>query len=138
FFSFFLNIVMVLLVSYIMPGFNFSDNFSVLYVVLGMSFVNLFASNLLTLDENDSYYCSVIPKIKPKTVPPEMYQPNGLIILEIDGLSYKVLRKAIESGYMPTLKDFQSNNYQINSWYCGLPSQSSASQMGILYGKNSN
>ncbi len=138
FFSFFLNIVMVLLVAYIMPGFNFSDTYSVLFVVLGMSFVNLFASNLLTLDENDSYYRSVIPKIKPKNVPPESDQPNGLIIIEIDGLSYKVLRKAVESGYMPTLKDFHSNNYQINPWYCGLPSQTSSSQMGILYGKNSN
>jgi len=138
FFSFFLNIVMVLLVAYIMPGFNFSDPYSVLYVVLGMSFVNLFASNLLTLDENDSYYRSVIPKIKPKNVPPESDQLNGLIIIEIDGLSYKVLRKAIEAGHMPTLKDFQSKNYQINPWHCGLPSQTSSSQMGILYGKNSN
>ena len=138
FFSFFLNIVMVLLVAYIMPGFNFSDTYSVLYVVLGMSFVNLFASNLLTLDENDSYYRSVIPKIKPKNLPPESDQPNGLIIIEIDGLSYNVLRKAIESDYMPTLKEFRSKNYQVNPWHCGLPSQSSSSQMGILYGKNSN
>jgi uncharacterized membrane protein YvlD (DUF360 family) len=138
FFSFFLNIVMVLLVAYIMPGFNFNDYYSVFIVVLGISFVNLLASNILSLDENDSYYRSVIPKIKPKNLPPESDQPNGLIIIEIDGLSYKVLRKAVESGYMPTLKDFLTKNYEINSWRCGLPSQTSSSQMGILYGENSN
>lgn len=137
-FSFFLNIVMVLLVAYILPGFNFGDYYSVFYVVLGMSFVNLLASNLLSLDENDSYYRSVIPKIKPKILPPESAQPNGLIILEIDGLSHNVLRKAIDNGYMTTLKDFHLNNYRIEPWHCGLPSQTSSSQMGILYGENAN
>ena len=130
-FSFFLNIVMVLLVAYILPGFNFTNNYTVLFVVLGMSIVNILASNLLSLDENDSYYRSVIPKIKPKDLPPESEQPNGLIIIEIDGLSYTVVRKAIESGYMPTLKEFLAKNYKIESWHCGLPSRTSSSQMPV-------
>ena len=137
-FSFVLNIVVVVLVAYILPGFNFSDYPSVIYVVLGLSFMNLFASNLLALDENDSYYRSVIPKIKPKDLPPEIAQPNGLIIIEIDGLSYDVLCQAIDQGYMPTLQEFLTKGYQIQSWNCGLPSQTSASQLGILYGDNVN
>ncbi|HSM25186.1 MAG TPA: phage holin family protein, partial [Anaerolineaceae bacterium] len=136
-FSFFLNIVVVLLVAYIMPGFNITDYPTVIYVVLGISFMNLLASNILSLDENDSYYRSVIPKIKPKDLPPESAQPNGLIIIEIDGLSYNVLHKAIELGYMPTMKEMVTNDYQIQPWRCGLPSQTSASQLGILYGENS-
>lgn len=137
-FSFFLNIVMVLLVAYILPGFNFANALTVLIVVFGMSFINLLASNLLSLDENDSYYRSVIPRIKPKDLPPESAQPNGLIIIEIDGLSYNVLQKAIDVGYMPTLKDFLVKHYKIEQWHCGLPSQTSSSQMGILYGENAN
>ncbi len=137
-FSFFLNIVVVLLVAYILPGFNFANAHTVLIVVFGMSFINLLATNLLSLDENDSYYRSVIPRIKPKDLPPESAQPNGLIIIEIDGLSYNVLKKAIEVGYMPTLKDFLIKNYKIEQWHCGLPSQTSSSQMGILYGENAN
>lgn len=137
-FSFFLNMVVVLLVAHIMPGFSITDYPSVIYVVLGISFMNLLASNLLSLDENDSYYRSVIPRIKPKDLPPESAQPNGLIILEIDGLSYNVLHKAIEMGYMPTLKEMAANEYQIHPWRCGLPSQTSASQLGILYGENAN
>lgn len=137
-FSFVLNIVVVVLVAYIMPGFNFLDYPSVIYTVVGISFVNLMASNLLALDENDSYYRSVIPKIKPKNLPPESAQPAGLIIIEIDGLSYNVLSHAIDAGYMPTLRDFSAKNYQIHPWNCGLPSQTSASQMGILYGENAN
>ena len=137
-FSFFLNIVVIVLVAYIMPGFNFLDYPSVIYVVLGITFMNLLASNLLALDENDSYYRSVIPKLKPKDLPPESAQPAGLIIIEIDGLSYNVLRKAIDLGYMPTLRKFIAKNYQVHSWNCGLPSQTSSSQMGILYGDNTN
>ncbi|MBW6474799.1 MAG: phage holin family protein, partial [Anaerolineaceae bacterium] len=137
-FSFFLNIVVIVLVAYIMPGFNFLDYPSVIYVVLGITFMNLLASNLLALDENDSYYRSVIPKLKPKDLPQESAQPAGLIIIEIDGLSYNVLREAIDLGYMPTLRNFIAKNYQLHSWNCGLPSQTSASQMGILYGENTN
>ncbi|PKO06154.1 MAG: hypothetical protein CVU41_08575 [Chloroflexi bacterium HGW-Chloroflexi-3] len=137
-FSFFLNIVVIVLVAFIMPGFNFMDYQSVIYVVLGISFMNLIASNLLALDENDSYYRSVIPKLKPKDLPPESAQPAGLIIIEIDGLSYNVLCEAIDLGYMPTLRNFVAKNYQIHPWNCGLPSQTSASQMGILYGENTN
>ncbi len=137
-FSFFLNIVVIVMVAYILPGFNFLDYPSIVYVVLGISMMNLLASNLLALDENDSYYRSVIPKIKPKDLPPESAQPAGLIIIEIDGLSYNVLRKAIDQGYMPTMQDLLAKHYQIHSWNCGLPSQTSASQMGILYGDNAN
>lgn len=137
-FSFVLNIVVVVLVAYILPGFNFLDYPSVIYVVLGLSLMNILASNLLALDENDSYYRSVIPKLKPKDLPPEIAQPKGLIIIEIDGLSYDVIRQAIDQDYMPTLKNFLQKDYQIHSWNCGLPSQTSASQLGILYGDNVN
>ncbi len=137
-FSFFLNIVVIVMVAYILPGFNFLDYASIIYVVLGISIMNLLASHLLALDENDSYYRSVIPKIKPKDLPPESAPPAGLIIIEIDGLSYNVLRKAIDLGYVPTIQGLLANHYQIHSWNCGLPSQTSASQMGILYGDNAN
>jgi uncharacterized membrane protein YvlD (DUF360 family) len=137
-FSFVLNIVVVVLVAYILPGFNFLDYPSVIYVVLGLSLMNLLASNLLALDENDSYYRAVIPKLKPKDLPPEIAQPKGLIIIEIDGLSYDVIREAIALDYMPTLKKYLEKDYQIHSWNCGLPSQTSASQLGILYGDNAN
>ncbi len=136
FFSFFLNVIMVLLVAYIMPGFNFLDYPSILYVVLGISLVNIFASNILALDENDSYYRAVIPKIKPEGIPPESQQSSGLVIIEIDGLAFPVIEKAIDLGYMPTLQNFLSTDYQIHSWNSGLPSQTSASQLGILYGEN--
>jgi putative membrane protein len=137
-FSFLLNIVVILLVAYIMPGFNIIDFPTVIYVVLGITFINLLASNLLALDENDSYYRSVIPRIKPENLPPESSQPAGLIIIEIDGLSYNVLRKALDLGYMPTMRNLLSEDYQIEPWNCGLPSQSSSSQLGILYGENAN
>ncbi|HSM25068.1 MAG TPA: alkaline phosphatase family protein, partial [Anaerolineaceae bacterium] len=38
----------------------------------------------------------------------------------------------------PTMKEMVTNDYQIQPWRCGLPSQTSASQLGILYGENSN
>ncbi len=137
-FSFLINIVTVLLAAYILPGFSFTDYPSVIYVVLGMSFVNILASNLLSLDENDSYYRAVIPKIKPKNPPAEKEKEAGLVILEIDGLSYPIIHKAIQSGYMPTLQSLLATDYQIHPWNCGLPSQTSASQLGILYGENDN
>jgi hypothetical protein len=61
----------------------------------------------------------------------------GVIFLEIDGLSEKVLRLAIEQGQMPNLARWiESGSHRIKSWECDLSSQTSASQAGLLHGNN--
>jgi predicted AlkP superfamily pyrophosphatase or phosphodiesterase len=59
------------------------------------------------------------------------------MIVEIDGLSYWHLRKALDDGLMPTLQTMiNEDGYQLSRVDCGLPSMTSACQAGIMFGDN--
>ena len=58
-------------------------------------------------------------------------------MMEIDGLSYHHITKAINEDYMPTLKQMRDEEgYVLSRIDCGLPSQTSACQAGIMFGDN--
>ena len=60
-------------------------------------------------------------------------------MLEIDGLSYPRLMYSIERGFMPFLKELlDSGKYTVRPYDCGVPSQTSSCQAGIMFGRNGN
>ncbi len=60
---------------------------------------------------------------------------RGLVVVQIDGLSETVLRRAVASGQAPTLTRWLRNGSHIfQPWWAGLPSTTPASQAAILYG----
>ena len=64
---------------------------------------------------------------------------RGLMMVEIDGLSYWHIRKAIDDGLMPTLQAMiDEDEYDLSHVDCGLPSMTSACQAGIMFGDNSD
>lgn len=68
---------------------------------------------------------------------PDQRLPAGLIVIQIDGLAESVLRRALRERRMPVLARWlRQGSHRIAGWRCSLPSQTSASQAGILYGDN--
>ena len=64
-------------------------------------------------------------------------EQRAFVIIEIDGLAYDYLHKAMRAGYMPYLyRLVMSRSLRLTRWRCGLPSTTPASQAGILYGNN--
>lgn len=64
---------------------------------------------------------------------------KGFIIVQIDGLSYKVLCKAIREERAPFLKMLlNKNKYKLKKMYCGLPAATAHFQLALLYGDNRN
>src|SRR5437763_15363154 len=62
---------------------------------------------------------------------------RGLVMLQIDALSYAELRRGIELGYCPTIsKMVREEGYTLRRWFCGLPSATPYCQAGIFYGTN--
>jgi endonuclease/exonuclease/phosphatase family metal-dependent hydrolase len=60
---------------------------------------------------------------------------RGLIILQIDGLSHKQFRVALESGAMPFLNSLLNHEHShLNSLYSGIPSSTPAVQGELFYG----
>ncbi len=62
----------------------------------------------------------------------------GVVIVQIDGLAQPILAHQIRAGRVPFLaKWIRSGQMKLDKWTALLPSQTSASQAGILHGNNS-
>ncbi len=103
---------------------------------LAMAAVTTILSSLITIEDDSSYYRSVLRDAEKKRKT-EIKDYPGVIIVEIDGLAYEVLCEAVERGDMPTLKEMiDSDDYNLRMWETDLSSQTGASQAGILHGNN--
>jgi putative membrane protein len=132
-----LNAFIVLLADLALPGLNVADIVAALWTVIGISLVNTVVTGLLSINDDESFYRNVIMRFARRTPSPTQSSTPGLIIVEIDGLSRNALEEAIQAGYMPVLQRWlESGRFEVVSWNCGLPSQTSSSQAGILYGRN--
>src|SRR5918997_3644650 len=62
---------------------------------------------------------------------------RGLIVLQVDALSYADLRRAISAGHCPTLARMLAvEGFELRRWFCGLPSATPYCQAGIFHGEN--
>ena len=108
---------------------------AIILAPLAMSFVTTILSALLTIEDDGSYYRSVYRDAEKKRKK-EIKNYPGLIIIEIDGLAYDVLKEAIDNGLMPTVKAMIDDTHTLRIWETDLSSQTGASQAGILHGNN--
>src|SRR5579859_1214528 len=70
-------------------------------------------------------------------LPAHTEQGRGLLIVQVDALSYEHLHEAIRRGYAPYLaRLLKSGEFRVQEWRCGLPSATPAVQAGIMYGDN--
>ena len=126
-----------LLLQFFGPAFDIEINGgAVILAPLAMAAVTTILSSLITIEDDSSYYRSVLRDAEKKRKD-EIKDYPGVIIVEIDGLAYEVLCEAVERGDMPTLKEMiDSDNYNLRMWETDLSSQTGASQAGILHGNN--
>ena len=109
---------------------------AIILVPLAMAAVTTVLSSLITINDDSSYYRSVLRDAEKKRKTETKDYP-GVIIVEVDGLAYNVLCEAVERGDMPTLKEMiDSDDYNLRMWETDLSSQTGASQAGILHGNN--
>lgn len=138
FFSLVLNGGILWLVSRLVDGFVVRDlqtaTVGGVLLTAGMMVVN----NLL-YDESESYYRGVARRLRWQYRSVEETDVPGVVFLEIDGLAYPSLARAVREGHVPNLASWlQEDGYQLMPWHAELPSQTSAMQAGILYGNNFN
>ena len=109
---------------------------AMILVPLAMAAVTTILSSIITIEDDSSYYRSVLLDAEKKRKS-EIKDYPGVIIVEVDGLAYEVLCEAVERGDMPTLKEMiESEDYALRMWETDLSSQTGASQAGILHGNN--
>ena len=114
------------------------EGWAVILAPLAMAFITTSLSAALTIDDDSSYYRSVYRDAKKKRKGETKKYP-GLIIVEIDGLAYDVLKEALDKGLMPTVKSMiDDGTHTLRKWETDLSSQTGASQAGILHGNNTD
>ena len=135
--GFLVNAAAIWFTAYLMPGFEVT----ILAAVVGgivFAFFNAVLTGVLDIDEEGSWYQNRIEK-RAKAQPYDSAgEPGrGLMMLEIDGLSYWHIKKAIDDGLLPTLAQLiQEEGYVLSHVECGLPSMTSSCQAGIMFGDN--
>jgi len=132
-----LNAGIVVLAGRIVHGLNVDNWLTALVAAFGLTAINTFFTSLFSLNDEDSVYRNIVRRIAGRGVPREQQDKPGLIIIEIDGLSEPVFEAAIAGGYMPTMEKWlRRGSHKLAGWDCGIPSQTSSSQAGILCGNN--
>ena len=111
---------------------------NIILIPLFIALITIILSTIFSLDDDGPYYQAVLRDAQWKRKG-EIKDYPGVIIVEIDGLSYDVLCEAVDNGYMPTVKSMiDGKTHTLKKWETDLSSQTGASQAGILHGNNEN
>ena len=111
----------------------------------GWAFVGALAAAAATLvlqiaigvNNDDMYSLRVIERMARRSGKQVRTDTPGIVFVEIDGLAFPVLRRAIRDGHTPEMARWlAAGTHRLVEWETDLSSQTGASQAGILLGSN--
>jgi uncharacterized membrane protein YvlD (DUF360 family) len=133
----FVNVLLLMLVGMVLPLLDIQNLTAAFLGGLVLSIVNGVLTGLVNIGRDDSFFQNVVERIAKRQRIDGVSEPGrGIVMLEIDGLSCRRLQAAVDRGLMPTVREMLRTTHAVSSYDCGLPSQTSSSQAGILYGDN--
>jgi uncharacterized membrane protein YvlD (DUF360 family) len=102
------------------------------------AFVNTFLTAVLSTDDDESYWGALVRQMAIRKKDAIRTDVPGVVIVQIDGLAQPILAHQIRAGRVPFISRWvRSGAMKLDKWVALLPSQTSASQAGILHGNNS-
>ena len=135
-FGFLANAIAIVITSNLLPTFQVADFGAAFIAGLIMAVVNTIVISIISIDDDDSFFQGLVERLARRRQDATASDGSrGLVMLEIDGLSYYHMKEALESGLMPNAKKLMDERgYILSRVDCGIPSQTSACQAGILFG----
>ena len=132
-----LQFALVLAVGSIVPGVHVADLTAAVEGALIFAIVNTSISWFIALGEDESYFSQLIRLLIRDHAGVQRSDQPGVVVVQIDGLSHPVLVNQIRAGRIPNMARLvRAGSHRLDGWECQLPSQTSASQAGILFGTN--
>jgi uncharacterized membrane protein YvlD (DUF360 family) len=99
--------------------------------------VNTVLTAIFSISSDDSYWAILMQQLAAKREGVIRSDKPGLVVVQIDGLAHPILARQVRAGRVPHLSGWlRSGTYILSPWEALLPSQTSASQAGILHGNN--
>lgn len=131
------NAVLIGVVLEELPGVTLDGFGTALLVTIVMTTVSTALSSALALDD-DSWYDQRMARRARRRRGTTTTDTPGVVFVQIDGLGEAVLRVALASGDVPTLRRWLSGGgHRLASWRTEWSSQTGVSQCGILHGSTS-
>ncbi len=99
--------------------------------------VNTILTAIVSVDEDDSFYGTLVRQLATRNADAIHSDQPGVVIAQIDGLPHPVILRQIRAGRVPVMSRWvRAGSHRLDGWTAMLPSQTSASQAGILHGNN--
>jgi uncharacterized membrane protein YvlD (DUF360 family) len=131
-----INAIMLVLAAPLVPGLSVTSLVSAIAAAILITVLTTIVSLVLSSDQDDSFYAELSRRLSSLDRRP-IPGGRGLVMIQIDGLAASILRNAIRVGLTPQMARWvRSGEYRLIEWDCTPPSQTSASQAGILFGSN--
>jgi len=138
-FAIVINAILLQLTSAVIGGVTFDSFLSAFLASILMALANTLISFLVNLNDDDSFYFALLARMARESEGAVTTDRPGLVILQVDGLAAPIIRQAIRTGTMPFVASLvRSGGHHLHEWEAGLPSNTPASQAGILHGNNAN
>jgi len=91
----------------------------------------------LSIANDESFFGTLVRQLAVRHPGPRTATGPGVVCIQIDGLSHPMLERRLARGGAPTLARWlSSGDFALDPWEALLPTQTSASQAGILHGNN--
>jgi uncharacterized membrane protein YvlD (DUF360 family) len=121
----------------LVPGLQIRDFWAAFFGSWVFAIAHTLLSFFIALDPDQSYFGLVIRQMVRRWSDAITSDRPGVVIVQIDGLSHPVLAHEVRAGRVPMMSRWiRSGQMRLAAWDVLLPSQTSASQAGILHGNN--
>src|SRR4051794_22844615 len=132
-----LNAVLLLGAAWVLDDVHIAGLFEAVVVTLGLTAITTLVGGVLALDRGDLWYRHIVRRQLKRAKLAERTEVPGVVFLEIDGLAYDVLRRALRDGNAPVLARWMHDDgYRLEPWETDWSSQTGACQAGLLHGSD--
>ena len=129
----------VVLFAIVLPatGFTVDGFFPLIVASFIFGAVLTMLGGIIGFSDEDSFSARTVNQVIRDDEAPTRTDVPGVLMIQIDGLAQPLLRAQVRAGNLPTLSRWvRDGSHRLTGWTALLPSQTSASQAGLLLGSN--
>jgi len=129
----------VLAISFVVPDVVIANFRTAVLVTVVVSAVGGLVSSVLAIDEDEVFFRRAARRFRSGDGGDgeDGAEPPGVLLLQIDGLGYDTVRRAVRDGDLPTMARWLAEgSHVLTDWHCDWSSQTGASVCGLLHGSN--